>query len=87
MRSGYPRRRPTETSRPGYARTERGFEGSVVVQRTSGEVSARCHDAEANSLALNLMHDSVVDGRSVEDARAYYAQEFLDYRRKSPRRT
>jgi hypothetical protein len=60
------------------------FDGSVVVERTAGEVSARCHDEEANSLALNLMHDIVMDGRSVEDARAYYAQEFLDYRRKEP---
>jgi hypothetical protein len=47
------------------------FDGSVVVERTAGEVSARCHDEEANSLALNLMHDIVMDGRSVEDARAY----------------
>lgn len=60
------------------------FDGSVVVERTAGEVSARCHDDEANSLALNLMHDIVMDVRSVEDARAYYAQEFLDYRRKEP---
>lgn len=60
------------------------FDGSVVVERTAGEVSARCHDEEANNLALNLMHDMVVDGRSVEDARAYYAKEFLDYRRKQP---
>lgn len=33
------------------------FDGSVVVERTAGEVSARCHDEEANNLALNLMHD------------------------------
>jgi hypothetical protein len=30
------------------------FDGSVVVERTAGEVSARCHDEEANFLALNL---------------------------------
>ena len=58
------------------------FDGSVVVERTTGEVSARCHDEEANNLALNLMHDIVTEVRNVEQARAYYAQEFLDYRRK-----
>src|SRR4051794_18209462 len=35
------------------------FDGSVVVERTAGEVSARCHDEEANNLALNLTHDIV----------------------------
>jgi hypothetical protein len=60
------------------------FDGSVIVERTAGEVSGRCHDEEANLLALNLMHDIVRDARSVEDARQYYAKEFLDYRRKLP---
>jgi hypothetical protein len=60
------------------------FDGSVVVERTAGEVSARCHDEEANFLALNLMDDIVTGKRSPADARAYYAKEFLDYRRKQP---
>lgn len=60
------------------------FDGSVVVERTAGEVSARCHDEEANFLALNLMHDIVTGQRDVEDARSYYAEEFLDARRKRP---
>ena len=60
------------------------FDGSVIVERTAGEVSARCHDEEANLLALNLMHDIVTGAKSVEDARNYYAKEFLDYRRKLP---
>lgn len=60
------------------------FDGSVIVERTAGEVSARCHDEEANTLALNLMHDIVSGARTVEQARAYYAKEFLDYRRKQP---
>jgi hypothetical protein len=60
------------------------FDGSVVVERTAGELSARCHDEQANFLALNLAHDIVKDIRDVEDARAYYAKEFLDYRRKKP---
>lgn len=58
------------------------FDGSVVVERTVGEVSARCHDEEANCLALNLMHDIVTGAKTVEEARAYYGKEFLNYRRK-----
>ena len=60
------------------------FDGSVVCERTAGEVSARCHDEEANNLALNLVHDIVTGEKSVDEARAYYAKEFADYRRKQP---
>jgi hypothetical protein len=60
------------------------FDGSVIVDRTPGEVSARCHDEEANTLALNLMHDIVVGKKDVQQAREYYTQEFLDYRRGKP---
>jgi hypothetical protein len=60
------------------------FDGSVIAERTAGEVSARCHDEQANFLALNLAHDIVTGARGVEDARAYYAKEFLDTRRKQP---
>jgi len=60
------------------------FDGSVVADRTKGEVSARCHDEEANNLALNLMHDIVTGRKSTEEAREYYAKEFADYRRKKP---
>lgn len=60
------------------------FDGSVIVERTAGEVSARCHDEQANFLALNLMHDIVTGAKTAEEARAYYAKEFADYRRKRP---
>jgi hypothetical protein len=60
------------------------FDGSVIVERTAGEVSARCHDEQANFLALNLMHDIVTGQRGVAEAREYYAKEFADYRRKKP---
>lgn len=60
------------------------FDGSIIVERTVGEVSARCHDEEANFLALNLMHDIVRGAKTVDEARAYYGKEFLDYRRKKP---
>jgi hypothetical protein len=60
------------------------FDGSVMVERTTGEVSARCHDEQANNLALNLMHDLVSGDKTVEEARSYYAKEFLDARRNQP---
>ena len=60
------------------------FDGSVTVRRTAGEASAQCHDEEANSLALNLMRDMIAGEKSVQEAREYYAKEFLDYRRKLP---
>jgi hypothetical protein len=60
------------------------FDGSVVVERTAGEVSARCHDEQANFLALNLMHDIVTGAKTAQQARDYYAKEFVDYRRKKP---
>jgi hypothetical protein len=60
------------------------FDGSVITERTAGEVSARCHDEQANFLALNLMHDIVTGARTWQQARSYYAKEVLDYRRKLP---
>ncbi|HKF90580.1 MAG TPA: hypothetical protein VKC52_03785 [Acidimicrobiia bacterium] len=60
------------------------FDGSVIVERTAGEVSARCHDEQANFLALNLVHDLVTGAKDVEEARRYYAKEFLDARRNKP---
>ena len=60
------------------------FDGSVAVYRTQGEVSARCHDEQANFLALNLMNDIVTGEKTVDEAREYYAKEFADYRRKLP---
>lgn len=50
------------------------FDGSVIPERTKGEVSARCDMEEMNFLALNLMHDIVTGSRTVEEARKFYAE-------------
>lgn len=50
------------------------YDGSVIVERTKGEVSARCDMEEMNFLALNLMHEIVTGRRTVEDARKFYAE-------------
>ncbi len=67
-----------------YFSTLAEFDGSVVVERTAGEVSARCHDEKANNLALNLMHDIVTGAKTASEARDYYAKEFADARRQQP---
>lgn len=50
------------------------YDGSVVVERTKGEMSARCDKEEMNFLALNLAHDVATGRRTVDDARQFYAQ-------------
>ena len=50
------------------------YDGSVVVERTNGEISARCDKEEMNFLALNLAHDVATGKRSVEAARQFYAE-------------
>jgi hypothetical protein len=60
------------------------FDGSIVVYRTPGEVSVRGHDEESNFLALNLAYDIITGKRSVDDARKYYGQEFLNHQKKAP---
>jgi hypothetical protein len=42
------------------------YDGSVIVERTKGEIAARCDKEEANFLALNLAHDIVTGKRSVD---------------------
>ncbi|WP_163527393.1 hypothetical protein [Halobacillus ihumii] len=48
------------------------FDGSVIVERTRGEVSSRCDMEAANVLALNLMHDIVTGKLNAERARNVY---------------
>lgn len=53
------------------------FDGSVLVDRTKGEMSARCDQETANLLALNLAHDIADGRRSVEDARKEYTTQMM----------
>ncbi|HEX8550310.1 MAG TPA: hypothetical protein VF681_02015 [Abditibacteriaceae bacterium] len=50
------------------------FDGSVNIDRTRGEISARCDAETHNILALNLAHDIIIGKRSVEGARAFYTR-------------
>lgn len=51
------------------------FDGSVVPNRTTGEVFASCDMEAMNFLSLNLLHDIVNGGTTVEEARRRYADE------------
>jgi hypothetical protein len=53
------------------------YDGSVIAERTKGELSARCDKEEANILALNLADEVVTGKRSVEDARMYYGEQIM----------
>ena len=50
------------------------YDGSVIVERTKGEMSARCDAEQANFLALNLANDIVTGERTVEEARQFYGE-------------
>ncbi len=49
------------------------YDGSVIVERTKGEMSARCDKEGANFLAINLANDVATGKRTAEEARTYYA--------------
>lgn len=51
------------------------YDGSVVMERTTGEMSARCDKEPANFLAINLAHEVATGKRTVEDARMEYGKQ------------
>lgn len=53
------------------------YDGSVVLERTSGEMSARCDKEGANFLAINLANEIVTGKRSVSDARKMYGAQIM----------
>lgn len=55
------------------------FDGSVIVERTKGEVAARCDLEAANIVSFNLMHEIVNGTRTVEEARDQYAEAIMAY--------
>jgi hypothetical protein len=53
------------------------YDGSVIVERTKGELSARCDKEGANFLALNLANEIVTGRLTVDAARRRYAEEIM----------
>ncbi len=53
------------------------YDGSVVPERTNGEISARCDKEAANFLAINLAHEIATGKRTVQSARRKYAEQIM----------
>jgi len=57
------------------------FDGSVIAERTKGELSARCGGTSMNFVAINLAHDIVTGKRTVAEARQEYTRLYEAYKR------
>ena len=55
------------------------LEGSLVVDRTKGEVSVHCDNEGANTLSLNMMHEVVTGKRTPQEARDFIKNEIVEY--------
>jgi hypothetical protein len=62
------------------------YDGSVIVERTKGEISARCDKEPMNFLAINLAKDVASGKKTVDQARQTYAKTAMDFMKgkKSP---
>jgi hypothetical protein len=60
------------------------FDGSVLIDRTKGEMSARCEGEEANVLALNHANEIVHGRKTVEQAREAYGEAMKERRAGQP---
>jgi len=50
------------------------FDGSVTLDRTQGEMAARCDQEAANVLAVNLAHDVAQGSKTVDEAREAFTE-------------
>jgi len=57
------------------------YDGSVVVERTKGEISARCGGTSMNFVAINLAHDVITRKLTVAEAREEYARLYRAYKK------
>lgn len=57
------------------------YDGSVIVERTRGEISARCGGTSMNFVAINLAHEIITGKRTVEEARQEYADLYTAYQK------
>ena len=55
------------------------FDGSILLDRTKGEVSARCDSESANVLGMNMVHEIVTGKRTVEEARTISTENTVAY--------
>ena len=55
------------------------FDGSILCDRTRGEVSARCDSESANVLGMNMVHEIATGKRTVEEARKIAVESTVAY--------
>lgn len=55
------------------------YDGSVIAERTRGELGARCDKEAANFLAVNLAHEIITGKRSMEDAKKEYGEQIVAF--------
>lgn len=55
------------------------YDGSVMLERTKGEVSAQCDKEEMNFLAVNLTHELVTTDMGIDEARRAYAEDAIAF--------
>ncbi|WP_019416201.1 hypothetical protein [Paenisporosarcina sp. TG20] len=60
------------------------FDGSLIVERTKGEVSSRCDMEAANFTAINVMHDIVTGKLNAEKAREVLCEVMSAYMMNRP---
>ena len=60
------------------------YDGSVILERTKGEMSARCDMEPLNILALNLAHEIITGERTVEEARMFYGEQAMAFKNGDP---
>ncbi len=51
------------------------FDGSLIVYRTAGQVTATCDNEAANLLTVNLMHDIIQGTKTVDEARKDFGEQ------------
>ncbi|MFA5136720.1 MAG: hypothetical protein WC489_04995 [Patescibacteria group bacterium] len=56
------------------------YDGSVIVERTKGEISARCGGTSMNFVAINLAHDIITGKLTVMDARDRYTILYKEFK-------
>lgn len=62
------------------------FDGSIIIYRTAGQVTASCDNEAANLLTVNLLNDIVVGKKTVDEARHEFGEQTAGWmlNRKAP---
>jgi hypothetical protein len=55
------------------------FDGSLIVERTKGELYARCDMEAANFIAINVMHDMIARNLTAEEAKERLSEQASAY--------